>query len=265
MKILFDAMGAQVQVQQATGDRLTTWFDSLSGLGYDHAVSNPADTLSSQLAGVNVYVSLTRQRANPTRMPPGVDFSYTPGDLYALQQWVRGGGSVLMFTNHSGFPEAPSNKAPLWPIFEVQLAASLGIQLVFATFAPAGGSPTVPTPCSGSHMLTLSMAPAGGAPAQLVAGVSQVQAWDSGGIVPGGGTAVIALPPAADCTDRSGLGYAPDGCAFAALYTFGAGKVIVVGHSGIAANDGTCLPSPGQIGAADNRAFLDNCITYLGS
>lgn len=265
MQILFDAMGAQVQVQQATGDRLTTWFGSLTGLGYAHTISDPGKTLASQLAGVNVYVSLTRQRATPTKMPPGVDFSYTPDDLYTLQQWVRGGGSILMFTNHSGFPDSASNKAPTWPIFEVQLAASLGIQLVFASFAPAGGSPTVPNPCAGMHTPTLSMGPSSGAPAELVAGVTQVQAWDSGGIVPAGGTAVITLPAAADCTDRSGLGYSPDLCAFAALYTFGAGKVIVVGHSGIVANDGTCRPSAGQIGYGDNQAFLDNCITWLGS
>lgn len=265
MQILFDAMGAQVQVQQATGERLTTWFDSLTGLGYAHAISDPGKTLASQLAGVDVYISLTRQRANPTEMPPGVDFSYTPDDLYALQEWVTRGGSILMFTNHSGFPDSP-NEAPTWPIFEIQLAASLGIQLVFASFAPAGGSPTVPNPCPRMHHAqTLSMGPSSGAPAELVAGVGQVQAWDSGGIVPGSGTALIALPAAADCTDRSGLGYSPDLCAFAALYTLGAGKVIVMGHSGIVANDGTCLPSAGQIGYGDNRTFLDNCIAYLGS
>jgi hypothetical protein len=60
MQILFDAHGAQVQVQQATGDRLTTWFDSLTQEGYAYGISNPQLTLASQLTGVDVYVSLTR-------------------------------------------------------------------------------------------------------------------------------------------------------------------------------------------------------------
>ncbi|HEU4885571.1 MAG TPA: hypothetical protein VFT45_25225, partial [Longimicrobium sp.] len=137
---------------------------------------------------------------------------------------------------------------PLWPINEIQLAASLGIQLVFASFVPQKGS-------------TLKMHPARGAPAKLLQGVKTVEALDSGGIV--GGTALIALPP--DSPDQSGLGYKPDQCAFAALYEFGAGKVIVMGHSGIAGNQGTPYPSKGQIGAADNLTFLNNCITFLGS
>jgi hypothetical protein len=78
-----------------------------------------------------------------------------------------------------------------------------------------------------------------------------------------GGTPIIALP--STCSDQSGLNYAPGACSFAALYTFGAGSVIVMGHSGIAGNQGTPFPSKGQIGAADNLTFLNNCITFLGS
>jgi hypothetical protein len=264
MKILFDPMGAQVQVQQSTGDRLTTWFDSLTTLGCDYTIGD-FTPLDKQLEGTDVYVSLTRQQSGPA-LPPGGCFSYTPNQLYRLQQWVKKGGSILMFTNHSGYPEAASNQEPTWPIFEIQLAASLGIQLVFASFVGTGSSPTVPNSCSPRKVsTTLSMGPGDGAPTELVDGVSAVQAWDSGGIVTGKGTAVIALPPAADCTDKSGLDYCPDPCSFAALYTFGAGRVIVVGHSGIVGNDGTCAPSAGQIGAADNLRFLNNCITYLGS
>lgn len=259
MQILFDPLGAQVQVQQATGNRLTTWFASLTGNGYDYTIGSLAP-LATQLEATDVYVSLTRQQAGA--LSADVGFSYTPDDLYALQSWVRGGGSVLMFTNHGAFP--PGQPDPQWPIFEIQLAAALGIQLVFASFAPIGSSPLVPNPCRNQPTPTLSMAPSPSAPPQLVQGVSTVQAWDSGGIVTGSGTAIIPLPPAADCTDRSGLGIDPGPCAFAALYGFGAGKVIVVGHSGITGNAGTCVPSAGQIGYADNLAFLDNCLAYLG-
>lgn len=260
MRILFDPLGAQVQVQQATGDRLTTWLGSLAKRGHECVIGNLAP-LQAQLAGTRVYVSLTRQQAGP--LSAGVCFGYTPDDLYTLQRWVKDGGSILMFTNHGGFPDGAAGKAPEWPLFEIQLAASLGIQLVFASFGPTTRSPEVPNPCRRVATRTLRMTPSPAAPPALVRGVSTVEAWDSGGIVTGDGTAVIPLPGADACDDRSGLGYSPAGCSFAALYTFGAGRVIVVGHSGIAANAGTCRPSAGQIEAADNLAFLDNCVDFL--
>lgn len=247
MLILFDAMGAQVQVQQATGNRLTTWFNSLNSLGYDYQISDYTQPIGPQLDGVNVYVSLTRQYASPSNIPAGTCFGYTQDDLKALQLFVYNGGSILMFTNHSW----PIGTGPYWPINEIQLAASLGIQLVFAEFAPINAD-------------TLTMLPCSMSPAALVNGVSTVQAWDSGGIVTGNGTMIISMPSTAECQDISGLGYSPDICSFAALYTFGSGNVIVVGHSGITGNEGTADPSQGQIDAADNLTFLNNCITYLG-
>lgn len=272
MKILFDTLGAQVQMHLSTGKRLTTWFDSLTRLGYDYSISTLAP-LDAQLKETDVYVSLTRQSAGVS-LAAEVGFSYTPDDLYALQQWVQGGGSVLMFTNHSGFP-TEAEKTPLWPIFEIQLAAALNIQLVFASFAPTGSSPIVSNPChSTGKSLTLRMSPpvnAPNLPAELVQGVSTVEALDSGGIVTAagmvtaGGIPIIDLPGSADCIDKSGMNHPPETCSFAALYTFGTGKVIVVGHSGIAGDADTCKPSLGQIESADNLAFLNNCITYLGS
>lgn len=261
MKILFDAMGTQIQVQQETGTRLNTWFQSLKTLGCEHSISDPAQPLAPQLQDVDVYVSLTRQ-AYGGEFPSGTCFSYTPQDLGTLQSFVQGGGSVLMFTNHS----FPVGQGPLWPIFEIQLAASLGIQLVFAEFVPRGCSPwSAPGACTPRGMQMLSMGPGACAPPALVQGVSTVQAWDSGGIVVGKGTAVIPLPGSSECYDMSGLGYSPDECAFGACYRFGSGKVIVLGHSGIVADDDTCKPSGGQIGFADNLTFVNNCITFLAA
>lgn len=261
MQILFDAMGAQVQVQQATGNRLNTWFNSLTSLGHQYAISDYTQPIGPQLANVDVYVTLTRQQASPSNIPTGTDFSYTPEDLGALQTFFFNGGGVLMFTNHS----QALGVGPHWPIYEVQLAASLGIALAFASFVPTGSSPSVPNPCQGGPTPTLSMPPNSGAPAELVQGVSTVQAWDSGGILTDWGIPVIPLPSASDCADTSGLEFSPDACSFAAYYGFGLGKAIVAGHSGIAGDDGTCSPSAGQIGYADNLTFLNNCITFLGS
>jgi hypothetical protein len=111
------------------------------------------------------------------------------------------------------------------------------------------------------------MTPNPDAPAAIIRGVSTIEALDSGGIVPampnrfGTGTVLVPLP--AGCSDKSGLGYDPAALAFAVLYFFGDGKVIVIGHSGIAGDDDTHYPSRGQIGDADNLLFLMNCVTYL--
>lgn len=258
MKILFDSMGTQMQVQETPPhDRLTTWFQSLTDLGYDHQPSDWTQPIENQLEGVDVYVTLTRQWWSAGPIPGGTCFSYTQADLAALQKFVNGGKSALIFTNHS----QKLGDGPLWPVFEIQLAAALGIQLVFASFAPSMSVPLGPSGCPNA-LRTLSMAPSTAAPAALVKGVTSVEAWDSGGIVRSGGTPLIDLPP--DCHDQSGLGYAPGACTFGSLYTLGSGKVIVLGHSGIVGNYGTCKPSPGQIESADNLTFLNNCITYLG-
>jgi hypothetical protein len=258
MKILFDSMGTQMQVQHTPPhDRLTTWLQSLTDLGYEHQHSHWKKPIEKQLEGIDVYVTLTRQWWSAGPIPAGTCFSYTQEDLAALQSFVYGGKSALIFTNHSQALGA----GPLWPVFEIQLAAALGIQLVFASFAPAGQA--VPTGCTAHPQLqTLSMAPSVAAPAALVKGVTSIEAWDSGGIVRSTGTPLVDLPP--DSVDQSGLGYSPGACTFGSLYTLGSGKVIVLGHSGIACNYGTCKPSPGQIDSADNLTFLNNCITYLG-
>jgi hypothetical protein len=246
MQILFDARGAQVQIQQVTGNRLTTWFDSLTNLGHTCTISDWTQPVGPQLAGVDVYVSLTRQLTSPSNLQVATNFSYMQADIGALQAFLMNGGGVLTFTNHS--QSAPTG--PYWPLYEIQLAAALGIQLVFASFVPSNAD-------------TLTMTASSGASA-IIPGVATVQALDSGGIVPGpAGTVLIPLP--ADCLDMSGLDTDPATCAFAAAYTYGSGRVIVAGHSGIAGNTGTNDPSQGQIGAADNLTFLNDCITYLGS
>lgn len=268
LTILFDSMGAQVQIQEVTGNRLTTWVNSLTGLGYTVAYSDPNQPLDAQLDGIDVLVSTTRQLIVST----GIDLGYPPGDIAFLQTWISGGGNLLQFTNHSAFGWGGG---AYWPLNEIQLASALGIPLVFAAFAPTSNSPVVPTGCAGS-LQTLSMSPNPNAPSTIINGVSTVQAWDSGGIVnpglnvqPGsqvsGGTVLIPLPAGGNCTDLSGLGYDSSQCAFAVLYNVGSGNVIVLGHSGIACNAGTCVPSPGQIGFADNLTFLNNCMAYFAA
>jgi hypothetical protein len=135
-----------------------------------------------------------------------------------------------------------------WDVNDIPLAQRFGITITPAAFVPTVGT-------------TLTFTPADTAPPALVQNVNSVQAWDSGGITGISGQAVFAMPSSAQ--DVSG-GNAPPGMYnFAWAQTYGMGKVIVLGHSGIAGSDDTTYPSPGQFGAVDNETFLLNCIKYL--
>ena len=274
MNILFDAMSVQVQVQQKTRNRLTTWFSSLTNLGYTCSTSKYRKPLSSQLTGVDVLVSLTRQQAYSNGGGPIsklVCFSFPPGDLAYLQTWVQEGGGLLAFTNHSN----AWGSGPYAPLFEIQLGATFGIPLSFAEFLPGKRSPAVTTNGCRPPMSLLRMSPNPAAPSQIINGVTTLEAWDSGGIGPldasapcpgiASGKGIVLVPLPRHCQDTSGLGYPPDAFAFAVLYPIGKGSVIVIGHSGIATNTGTCFPSPGQIGSADNETFLNNCVAFLSA
>lgn len=262
--ILFDSMGVQVQVQNETNDRLTTWTKSLTGLGYTLSYTDYSKPISQQLDGIDVLVITTHQYfqatappctppVKPDPIPSTQCFSYQSADLLGIPKWVNGGGGLLLFTNHSG---EQFEVAPLWPINDIALAASFGITTAFATFG------------TGVPQQALMMKSAPAAPAAITKGVSSVQAWDSGGILlppssgAGSGVPLVALP-ATGCSDQSGLGYDPASYVFGALYPFGSGNVIVLGHSGIVGNQGTPQPSLGQICSGDNLAFLNNCIAYL--
>lgn len=262
--ILFDSMGAQVQVHEELGNRLTTWFNSLSQ-GHVLNYTDYTQPITPQLQGNDVLVILTRQWSQapsipvepfyvppnpppfPNLIPQSQSFSFSSEDLVGIANWVAAGNGLLLFTNHT----SPTTKSPYgtyWPIYGIQLAAALGITFVYASFAPTLES-------------NLTMTPAPDAPAELITNVASVQAFDSGGILPGNGQVILPLPTS--CEDRSPFGYLPANYAFAVLYQVGLGNVIAIGHSGITANADTSWPSPGQIGYADNEEFLNNCITYL--
>lgn len=276
VNVLFDSLSAQVQVQNETQNRLTTWTQALESTGYTVNYSDYTRPLTGQLMTQvdqntvplnQVLIITTRQRANapncPPAIPPCVSFAYESSDLGGIQSWIRDeGGGLLLFVNHSAGAPVTQQNPPLWPIYDIQLAAALGITTVFATIGltdPRFPPPGVPIP----------MPPNPEAPPAIIDGVKAVEAWDSGGIVPvmpamsksSGGTVLVPLP--AGSTDASGLGYNTADLAFAVLYTLGKGKIIVIGHSGIAGNEGTSYPSPGQIESGDNLNFLMNCVAYL--
>lgn len=287
--VMFDSMGAQVQVQAQTGKRLITWKRKLLEK-YTVGVTDYRKPIPNQLrdAGAVVAIITTHQYTSvpanstpppiqPNPIPKSKDFSYSSDELNGFQKWVYDGGGLLLFVNHSAFKnnrDPLPSQGPFWPINDIQLAAALGITTVFASFGltlPNGQADT--------------MYPDPAAPSAIIANVRAVQAWDSGGILPPSatlfrkaskGATLIPLPGgcvsdgcqssgAGGAIDRSGLDYDSSRLAFAALYLFGKGNVIVIGHSGICGDDGTNWPSPGQIGAIDNLQFLMNCVAYLAT
>ncbi len=162
--VIFDSMGAQVQVQNQTGNRLTTWTNALSNAGYSIAYTNWSDPIAPQLAGNDVFVVTTHQYTqvpknsvppptSPNPIPQTASFSYLPSDLAGILQWVKSGGGLLLFVNHTNFPQQPY---PYWPIYDIQLAAALGITTVFAAIGLSSASmapnPNAPNQIVGKHL-----------------------------------------------------------------------------------------------------------------
>ncbi len=264
--IIFDSMGAQVQVQNQTNDRLTTWTGALTSAGYTVNYTNYQDPIAPQLNGQNVFIITTHQYTSvpknstpppihPNPIPADYNFGYSSSDLGGILTWVEAGGGLLLFVNHSNFPK--QGAGPDWPINDIQLAAALGITTVFAAIGLTGSA----------------MAVNPDAPSQITSGVSSIQALDSGGIVVNSGpiilpnitSSTVLVPLPNGWKDSGALGYNNANLAFSVLYTLGKGNVIVIGHSGITANTGTDWPSAGQIGAGNNLQFLMNCVAYLAN
>jgi hypothetical protein len=259
--IMFDSMGAQVQVQDQTGDRLTTWTRALAKR-YVVNYTQYTQPIAPQLKGQDVFIVTTHQYTavpkgstpppiHPNPIPRDYNFGYSSCDLGGILGWVEAGGGLLLFVNHSDFPD--QGAGPYWPINDIQLAAALGITTVFAAIPLA----------------EYTMTPNPRAPSQIIGGVTAVQALDSGGIVVDGEpnitSSTVLVPLPTGWQDDGPLNYYNANLAFAVLYTVGAGNVIVIGHSGITGNAGTAWPSQGGIEAGDNFRLLMNCVAYLAA
>ncbi len=254
MRILFDSMGSQVQVQNETGTRLNTLLGAIASMGYSagapwsFSFTDYRQPIFEQLDGVDVLVILTHQRAVypglPPAIPSDVSFSFFDDDLEQIPQWVSQGKGLLLVSNHGAFtPGQP----PYWPVNDAVLASKFGISIVPAAFMGAGA---------------LSIRPAAGAPARIVSGVTQLTANNSCGIAADGSTVIAPIPPGA--TDRSGNGYSPADYAFSLLKPWNDGSVIVAGNSGTAGDRGNNWPSNGKIPDGNNLHFYLNCLAYLG-
>ncbi len=263
MNIMLDSLSTQVLFQQApsvlppnpgsfpvaTGRRLNTLLGAIEGAGVSSGdpwlVSySTLPITSAQLEGtdngIDVYVSFTRYFTAP--------FAYQLGELTALQNWVQGGGGLLLLTNHGPFQNNPTT----WPTNDITLAATFGITLqVFGV--------------SSSDWMKMRLSTE--APAYIANQAAEIVAHDS---------CIIDTPAA----PHTSIAKFPDGAMmwdpltnrlvpvlsrhFAILVPYGQGNVIVVGNSGMFADYGTPNPSCGLLPMADNLMFFLNCVGYLG-
>jgi hypothetical protein len=220
---------------------------------------------------VDVYVSLTRyinQPINPQKPSPfGTGFSYIDSELTALENFVTQGGGLLLMSDHG----ALSPTVPNWTENDAALASLFGVTLenYFVTYVPPGER--------GYMVMEMNPNLSGDVThlAYLIGGIS---AHDSCIINPPPGTPGVSYIPLAmfpggatafDYATGTTINF-PDfpsqGLSqyFSILVPYGAGKVIVVGNSGMVGDYGSPHPAPGIISLENNLMFLLNCVSYLG-
>jgi hypothetical protein len=244
--ILFDQWGTQVQVQQTMGGmRLNTLFGALKSAGASSNVtwntSISTDPITpDQLSNQNLLIILTRAAVNDQN---NQQFAYTPGEITAITNFVADGGGLLLISNH---PDYGVNDAVLAKVFGITIDTTNFI-------AMPGTRPRPMMVMSGPELNTAdkSLAP-------LFLGVDSLSTHDACGISSTVNSAkwLAAFPPAAK---------APAGEHYGIFVPYQKGRVIVLGNSGTAGdNGGTPSPACGTVTYGSNLMFFLNCCRYLG-
>ncbi|MFL5386696.1 MAG: hypothetical protein ACJ8GN_29715 [Longimicrobiaceae bacterium] len=262
--ILFDSQTSQVEQQALTGTRLNTLFGALTSVfgvagpsadggawpggaesplaftpvGSSSAGPTYGPITSQQLSGSNVLAILTRWQ-----YPQGSGAEFSQAELDAIEQWVAGGGALLLMSNHT-----------FWAKNDQALAAQLGFTLHYGSMISSPGGMML--------MEGGDFHPSGvdGAP-QIFSGVSSVTAHDGCGISfpdpsPSGTTyaPLVSFPANAN---------APSGQYFAAIAKYHNGKVVVVANSGWVGDVGNNNPWAGIAPYGSNLLFALNAFAWL--
>jgi hypothetical protein len=267
MNLLFDSWSSQVLYQQAppsyppgtpaptpTGMRLNTLLGAIRSIGlssgepWNVAFTTPPIT-PEQLGGVDVYVSLTRYQ--------GAGFAYQPAELDALRAWVADGGSVLLMSNHGGFPSRPGDD---WTTNDAPLAALFGVALRDYSVQ------VYRRPAHPSNVMTVD-----GAIPYLANQAPSMTAHNSCIIDPADPescTPIVRFPASWTAYDPRTRQYSSPSTPYFALLAPGpapgAGSLLVMGNSGWVADYGSPMPACGLVPYESNLMFVLNCIGYLG-
>lgn len=260
MNILFDSWSSQVLYQQTpptyppkakypkpTGRRLNTILGAMKSYGlstgenWEISFTDPPIT-EAQLKGIDVYVSLTRAI--------GDGYEYQKTELDSLQSFVNNGGAILLMTDHGKLSQEVPNKT----VNDKELASMFAIRLenYFVT-------------TSNYMVMDLSV----DLPPEIMYLANQaptISAHDSCIIdPPEGSIPLVCFPPNATAYDfLTKEAIPPPTPYFAILSTYGQGKIIVVGNSGLVGDYGSPCPAPGLITMEHNLMFFLNCVGFLG-
>ncbi len=261
-----------VQHPQVTGRRLNTILGAMKSYGLSmemewNVIFTNSRITPTSLAGVDVYVSLTRYINQPPVgdhfLPLTSGFSYEDFELTALEDFVMQGGGILLMSDHGATDQVPN-----WTENDAALASVFGVTLmnIFVTDQPDPN-------CNEYMVMEMNPDLRGDkrichdaqSISYLANQVARISAHDS----------CIMLPP----PDFTPLAMFPEGATafdiavndqiplpspyFSILVPFGAGNVIVVGNSGMVGDYGSPDPAPGIVNLENNLMFFLNCVSYL--
>ena len=274
INILFDSWSSQVMFQRepyrypsgvphpkVTKRRLNTLLGAIKSYGLSTGMEWRVRFTKSRikpktLAGVDIYVSLTRYINEPNPPSSGTGFSYRDSELAALEDFVSQGGAVLLMTDHGATESIPN-----WTQNDAALASVFGVTLrnIFVTH-------TDPDRPDLREYMVMEMNPDLPEDLKFLSHqVAHISAHDSCIMVPPADFTPLALFPEGSTAYDSELKRNIDlpNRYYSILVPFGSGNVIVVGNSGMVGDYGSPDPAPGLISMENNLMFFLNCVSYL--
>lgn len=285
INILFDSWSSQVMFQRkpygypqdvahpsVTGRRLNTILGAMKSYGLSTGMEwnlsfTDSRITQSSLAGVDVYVSLTRYINEPPVgdhfLPLTSGFSYKDFELTALEDFVKQGGGILLMSDHGETDEVPN-----WTQNDAALASVFGVTLmnIFVTDQPDPN-------CNEYMVMEVNPDLRGDerichheqSVSYLANQVQRISAHDSCIMLPPHDfTPLVMFPEGATAFDIAVNDQIPlPNPYFSILVPFGAGNVIVVGNSGMVGDYGSPDPAPGIVNLENNLMFFLNCVSFL--
>lgn len=253
MKVLIDSRGLQAQVHLADQTRLAVFLRTVGSIeGCSVTFSSGPALTGKDMVAIDVLIGTTRYPE---------ESAYSPEELEALDSFVRGGGGLLLMTNHGDLPG--SNPHDMTQ-FDAAAARLFDLQLEPTWFQdPEWGKLSH---LSGEDLLATHPIIRGG-PGEVP--VRTIVTNNCSSILATGtGHRLVVLSPGMvdlrNGTPPAGRLFAHALDAESGSNLVGQGRVVTVADSGFIGNDESLVPGPGLIGHGDNARFIQNVVRWLG-
>ena len=249
MRVLIDSRGLQARVHLEDGQRLAFFVSTLEQIAACQVTFSTGSPLTTEELGGCGVLAIT------TRYPE--KYAYSTAEVTAIQDFVGGGGGLLLMFNHGDLPG--SNPHDMTQ-YDAIIASQFGIRLESAWFQnPAMGE--LSTFNSASFLTGHPILTSG----EKGESVKTIVTHNCSSIFASGrGHALVALPP--EMRDLRN-GYIPTGRLFVHALDgdlTGGGRLVTMAHSGFIGNEETASPGLGLIRHEDNALFIKNVIRWLG-